>query len=304
MAAPVQYSIVIPVYNGGARFKDCLARLVELDYARERFEVIVVDNGSEDGTLNLSSVFAGRVRFLEERLTRSPYTCRNLGARKAGGEWLLFLDADCLAGRDLLNRYDDELKVRSCAALAGGIRFSYEDPRNPCEIYDSGRWLKQERSVRQGFGLTANLLVRRDIFFKAGGFPEGIASGGDRFFGRRLRDLGVELGYAPQALVFHPARTSIEALVEKGYRVGKGFREAEYYWRHPLNSVGVPSAPSFFPRFRRIWRMLLETPTEFSGCPLSSLALYWKLLWIDWQVNAAIRSGYEGKVKIVNGAEA
>jgi glycosyltransferase involved in cell wall biosynthesis len=65
-------SVVVPVYNGALTLDACLASLVALDYPRERFEIIAVDNGSTDGTAEILRAYAGRVRPLHEASVAPP----------------------------------------------------------------------------------------------------------------------------------------------------------------------------------------------------------------------------------------
>src|SRR5688572_23841155 len=84
-------SIVIPVYNGGNLLKRCLTALHQSAYTD--WELIVVDDGSTDGSDALARQFGARVVATSGRL--GPAAARNLGARLARGEYLYFIDADC-----------------------------------------------------------------------------------------------------------------------------------------------------------------------------------------------------------------
>jgi len=80
----------------------------------------------------------------------------------------------------------------------------------------------QERCVQEGFGVTANLLVRREVFQDVGLFQERLVSSGDYEFGRRATRKGRSLVYCREAKVFHPARSSLGALLKKARRLGYG----------------------------------------------------------------------------------
>lgn len=276
-----EYSIIIPVRNGVGQIENCLQSLFSIAYPRDQFEILVVDNRSEDGTADCITGKFPSVRLVSEDTVVSSYSARNLGAQHASGEWLLFVDADCIADTRILQEYANYLK--QVQALAGGVRFRFTDPKNPFEIYDSQRWLQQKRSAtKQNFGCTANMLVRRDIFFKAGQFPVGVYSGGDSYFGRQLEGIGIRVGYAESAFVYHPTRKTLRELTAKASRLGMG--NHQLFGCLHCTSYRQDSLGMLKPRLGRIWRMKKSVH--------GGLRLYLQLLWIDWNVNCAMRSGY------------
>src|SRR5215475_9251882 len=99
----VSISIIIPALNEEKMIGRCLESLTKLAFARDRFEVLVVDNGSRDKTLMIVESFKDRLnlRVLQQAGVRIS-ALRNLGARAAAGDILAFLDADCLAPTDWL----------------------------------------------------------------------------------------------------------------------------------------------------------------------------------------------------------
>jgi glycosyltransferase involved in cell wall biosynthesis len=103
--ATVSISVIIPTLNEERMLGRCLDSLTKLDFARERFEVILVDNGSRDKTLEIAESFNDRlnVRILQVTGVRIS-ALRNTGARAALGDIVAFLDADCLAPSDWLER--------------------------------------------------------------------------------------------------------------------------------------------------------------------------------------------------------
>ncbi|MDQ3650687.1 MAG: glycosyltransferase family 2 protein, partial [Acidobacteriota bacterium] len=95
-------SIIIPTYARPRQLAACLAALSELDYPRERFEVIVVNDGGE---IFLSEMAPFRQQINVTLITQpnaGPATARNTGAAQAEGEFLAFTDDDCAPARDWL----------------------------------------------------------------------------------------------------------------------------------------------------------------------------------------------------------
>ncbi len=101
MAEPFdQFSIIVPVYNGAETLRDCLTEVVNQEYPKDRFEVIVVDDGSTDDTAAIASTFP--VRLIRLPLNRGRIEARNRGAREARFDTLVFNDVRVLPERRLL----------------------------------------------------------------------------------------------------------------------------------------------------------------------------------------------------------
>jgi glycosyltransferase involved in cell wall biosynthesis len=100
MTRITDFSVIVPVYNGAETLDDCLAALVDQDYPRDRYEIIVVDDGSTDDTSQIASRYPARVIDLERNQGR--IVARNAGARVAKYETLVFNDVRVTPERQLL----------------------------------------------------------------------------------------------------------------------------------------------------------------------------------------------------------
>ena len=87
-------SVIVPIFNGGKTIKDCLGSLVSQSF-NESFEIIVVDDGSTDNTVEIVEQFSG-VKIVQQQ-NAGPAAARNNGARNASGEIVAFIDAEILA---------------------------------------------------------------------------------------------------------------------------------------------------------------------------------------------------------------
>lgn len=194
-------SVVVPVRNGG----DGVHRLVEALEAqtlpRERFEVVLADDGSTDGATEGLASEDGWLRVLPGPPLNS-YAARNRGARAARGAVLAFCDADCRPDPDWLRA---GLAALEHADLVAGI-VRFEPPARPTAwtLLGIDMFLDQAREVRAGRAVGANLLVRRSVFENAGLFDESLPSGGDFSLVRRCVVRGSRLGLAADAVVRHP----------------------------------------------------------------------------------------------------
>lgn len=162
-------SIIIPAYNEAERLPLCLQSIHDLDWPRERLEVIVVDNGSTDTTCEIARSFNA---VLLQDDTRNVSGLRNLGARQARGKILAFVDADCMVSPNWLkcaSRYFEDP-----AAAAWGS--APEIPDNPTWVQEAWRLVRvlAEQIKPVSWLGSANLFVRKKQFNQVKGFKESL----------------------------------------------------------------------------------------------------------------------------------
>ncbi|MBE9061259.1 glycosyltransferase family 2 protein [cf. Phormidesmis sp. LEGE 11477] len=217
-------SIVIPVYNDAARLIKCLEALSTQTYPHDLFEVIIVDNRSEDDIKSLVSQF-DCVKYAFESKPGS-YAARNHGLSVARGDIIGFTDSDCVPAPDWIeNGAKKLLETNNCGLVAGRINFSFRNPERPttAELYDSLTFLNQKHYVEiEHYGATANAFTFREVFEKVGLFDADLKSGGDRDWGKRVYTAGYQQVYASNVCITHPARHSVKALKTKVVRVVEG----------------------------------------------------------------------------------
>jgi glycosyltransferase involved in cell wall biosynthesis len=199
-------SVVVPVRDDADRLKRLLACLRAQTMPRERFEVIVVDDGSrapiDVGAEGDRGAWLHTVRIEPS----GSFAARNQGAGRARGVVLAFTDADCEPLPDWLDRGMQALAQADM--VAGRVR-----PRLPARptvwsLIELGGWQDLERIIRGGGAVTANLLVRAEWFARVGGFDAGLASGGDFDFAQRCLQAGARGIQALEVVVEHETETA------------------------------------------------------------------------------------------------
>ena len=219
----VTISVIIPVWNDATQLKKCLHSIEAQTLPRDRFEVIVVDNGSSDASRDVARSFSF-VTLLEEHKSGS-YAARNHGLAHARGNYVAFTDSDCEVAPDWLESgLRRASAIPNLGVLAGRIEVVFEQghEHKAASIYERLFAFNQQLNVELGFAVTANWISPRELLVSVGGFDERLKSGGDSQLSRDLGKQGHQLLYANDVVVSHPARSSAADLFSKKRRVMGG----------------------------------------------------------------------------------
>ena len=200
----VRLSVVIPVHNGGNTLHRCLTALMAS--SRPPDEIIIVDDASTDGSAAVAESFGAQVISLPNG-PRGPATARNRGVASAGGDVVIFVDADVAVHSDTLARIERYLAEQpELAALFG----SYDaDPPARGLVTRYKNLLHHyvhQHGRREAFTFWAGCgAIRRDVFVALGGFDESYRrpSIEDIELGSRLRGAGHGIRLCPDVQVAH-----------------------------------------------------------------------------------------------------
>ena len=219
-------SVIIPVYNDSTRLKICLEALDNQTYPQDSYEVIVIDNGSDEDIKSVVSQLSQAFYAYESQI--GSYAARNKGLSLAKGEIIAFTDSDCIPAPDWLEKGVFNLLCHpNCGLVAGKIELFFKNPDQPTvvELYDSisGSNLCQKKYIEKWrYGATANLFTFRSVIDKVGFFKESLKSSGDKEWGQRVFMAGYEQIYADDTCVAHPARHSWNELSKRIVRLTGG----------------------------------------------------------------------------------
>jgi mycofactocin system glycosyltransferase len=243
-------SVIVPVRNREQEIAACLESLLRLRYPLEKLDLIVVDDASEDRTPEVVSRFPVRLISVQRR-SRASF-CRNLGAQHANGDILAFIDSDCLADTLWLRELVPAFREQSIGVVGGGVDSvsaakaldRYEKVKSPLHM---GPWLKRSEG-REGFFYvpSCNLLTRKDLFAKLGGFRADLDVGEDVDYCWRVQDTGYRVEYRPAGKIFHRHRNSLRSFGSRRFDYGTSEPLLQQLHRERVKTFLLPPAASLF----------------------------------------------------------
>lgn len=210
----MQLSVIIPVFNGAATLSRCLAALAQSRRAPN--EYIVVDDGSTDSSKVVAKQFGASVISTGGRF--GPARARNLGARMASGELLIFIDADVAVHPEALERIGERFEWEpDLDALMGAYDDSPADPGSVSQFKNLMHSFFHRHGKPQAFSFWCGCgAVKRKVFLEHGGLDESYERPAieDIEFGFRLWKSGGKLALDPQIQCKHLKAWALWSLVQ------------------------------------------------------------------------------------------
>ncbi|MEO0965861.1 MAG: glycosyltransferase [Planctomycetota bacterium] len=262
-ASPVRVSVVIPVRNDPVRLRRCLQALEEQTLDAHAFDVWVVDDKSDEPIDDLIAEFPHARLIRLETDIGGAFAARNHANALTTAPVIACTDADCVpdarwleSGLAALDRLD------GLGMVTGDVQSFYPDPDRPngAAVFDAVLAFPQESYVkRDGFGVTANLLVPRPVLDAVGPFNELAMDGGDMDFGRRATAMGIPTAYDAAVIVAHPTRRDARAI---RYKWDRSAKSLEWFRRtaDPTDAPGPRHGPAYYfkPRLGLMARVLRD----------------------------------------------
>jgi glucosyl-dolichyl phosphate glucuronosyltransferase len=221
-------SVIIPTYNRSQKLKRALESLIAMDFPKGRYEIVVVDNNSNDNTADVVRRLEkdnGHIRYIIE--PRLSFTrARNRGADEASTDILCYIDDDVIVDKGWLSSAIKAFGADEKIGMIGGpIKPIFEKEPDEWALFMQSRFNGWSlRNMAMSFGEVRyaggpNLCIRKHVLKEAGGFPPdtiGVESAekpgtlekiyigpGDWGLGKKVREAGYKVMYSEQVLVHH-----------------------------------------------------------------------------------------------------
>jgi glycosyltransferase involved in cell wall biosynthesis len=231
LQAPRPYfSVVIPTYNRLGRLRQVITALEQQTYPLDAYEVIVISDGSTDGTEAYLEALSStmRLRWFSQA-NRGPAAARNAGIQKAGGEFIVFIDDDVVPEPQLLGEHARSHQEACQDVVVLG-------PLLTPEGFEMSPWIRWEQemlmkgyrallrgdwpaSARQFY--TGNASLRRSHLLAVGGFDEGLRRAEDVELAYRLANKGLDFVFNIHAAGMHFAERSFRAWLDAAHTYGR-----------------------------------------------------------------------------------
>ncbi|MBL1210988.1 MAG: glycosyltransferase [Geminocystis sp. GBBB08] len=222
------FSIIIPTYNRPENLKKCLEFITKLDYPINRFEVIIVDDGSPQSLESIINYFQPliKLKFIQQK-NSGPATARNNGVSQAQGKYLAFIDDDCEVTPSWLSIFADGFAQNPDAILGGYTInklkeniYSEASQKLVDYLYSYYNAIPEQSK----FFTSNNFAIPKLIFEKIGGFNTTfpLAAAEDRELFDRIYNQGYQMIYLPKAQVEHSHYLTLKTFWRQHLNYGKG----------------------------------------------------------------------------------
>lgn len=239
-------SVVIPTFDRLDRIRRVLEALSRQDYSRDDYEIIVISDGSTDGTNEYLASLSetGEVRPIFQS-NQGPAAARNRGVAAAQGTFIVFIDDDVVPVSHLLAEHERmHTENPRDVAVIGPLLTPKDFKLLPWVEWEQEMLVKQYEAMKRGDWkptarqfYTGNASVRRELLVEVGGFDEGFRRAEDVEFAYRLADKGIDFVFSPAAVGFHYAERSYKSWSEAAYTYG---RNDAVFSRDPKRNWLVP----------------------------------------------------------------
>lgn len=260
-SAPI-LTVVSPCFNSAGTLREMLDGLTSQTLSAADYEILVIDDGSSDETCQIAASYEN-VRLLKQD-RQGPGAARNLGAQRARGGLILYLDSDLKVPPDLLQCHVDFHRRHPEVAATGGSVM----PAEPYRLFSWAladhlcSWFNAHPSVEYkaqpeylpslNFCVKKEMLTRHGLLWQAGLNH----TGEDVLFCHALRQKGLQLAFLPAAVVYHSDRRTL-----------RGYLHHMYRWGHHAPTVrgSIPTLRYGFLFPRNRLKLLFTTPMIILG---------------------------------------
>jgi len=211
-------SIIIPAFNSEKTIKRCINSLLKQSLPKKMFEIIVVDDGSKDKTIQIAKESGADKVLASEHLSSGK--ARNIGVKNAQGNLIAFIDSDCKAKKDWLVIIQKELQ--HCDGITGPLLNGNNNIVSWAEyLIEFSDFNENTPRSHIKFGAGGNQAYKKSDFLSTSGFLEDQTHSEDVQFGKSFHDSGKTITFVPELQVYHYGRRKFRPFLQNMKRFGK-----------------------------------------------------------------------------------
>lgn len=282
----MEISIIIPTLNASVYMEKLLSLLRAQD--TKPLEIIIIDSSSRDNTIDIAKRFGAKTMVIPGHAFNHGKT-RNLAAVEAKGDILVFMTQDALPqDNTLLSKLTAPLQISDVAATFG--RHIPRSDASPLEVfarqfsYPDTAAIKGMDDIKR-YGIKTFRLsnvcsaIKKELFLKAGMFPEGIRANEDMLMAAKLILNGYKVAYVPQAMVIHSHNYSLSQQFRRYYNIGSSLKDNIWILKY-VRTEGegmrfIKEQVRFILKCRKyllIPYIILESLTKYAGYRIGLIA--------------------------------
>ncbi len=271
------FSIIVPTYDRPEALTACVQAIRQLDYPQDRFEVIIVDDGSpvpvKASGHHLQNDLTIRVLC---QSNAGPASARNMGAQHARGDMLAFTDDDCIPAMQWLRELAQSANEAPTGLVGGrtinGLVDNLYSTASQMIVDEAYAYFLSRNSDLRFFA-SNNMAVSAKLFHESGEFDSSFRTSEDRDFCHRWIRRGYPLAYAPKAIVHHHHHLTLTTFCRQHFNYGRGA-----YQFHRTRERGGRSLLKPDPRFyASVCRRALLTPLSRKSLRMAGLMGLWQV---------------------------
>ena len=245
----LEISIIIPILNEEKYIASCLDSILQSDYDKDKMEVLLVDGGSEDGTMQIINEYQKRYHFI--KLLHNPKkivpVAMNIGIKEASGEYVVRLDAHSSYPKDYFSKLIYWHKKLEADNVGGVITTEVKNKTQKSSAIRkvlSSRFGVGNSEFRVGVDSVKEVSTvpfgcyKKDVFKKYGYYDERLVRNQDIELNKRIIQGGGKIYLVPDIICTYYARESFEDLAKNNFSNGKWGILTPYYTKN-LNSLSL-----------------------------------------------------------------
>ncbi|MEZ2230265.1 glycosyltransferase family 2 protein [Microcoleus sp.] len=224
---PILFSIIVPTYARPEKLTTCLQSFAKLEYPRDRFQVIVVNDSTEISLVSTVAPFQNNLNLiLLTQRNSGPAIARNTGSCAATGKFLVFTDDDCSVAPNWLQTLENRFTQTPNSLIGGRIINALPDNIYSTASQELIDYLYSYYNAipdRAKYFTSNNFALPAESFQKIGGFGTSFSfAGEDREFCHRWLNSGYNAIYAPEVIVYHAHKLTLHQFWQQQFNYGKG----------------------------------------------------------------------------------